>query len=274
MPIHIISAHENTLVAIYILYLRGLITESNEPQSSHESMKLIIEALGSSNSKDIKVAKTTFKNALCDKNVVEKLERFEGNRKNNTTFQFLMKYKDMVTILFKFTNVFRSRNWLAHLNTLEEIVPYVTAIDTIKYRRMLPVYLSDMRALEERDPNIWQFFLNGHFSVPLNHIPGTAKGVDHAGEQESKKLNIQGGLVGITRRENSKNKFFLILHGVSEIEKELREISHSQKKETKIHHALNQNDINIQSKNKISLVSTFDTVKLQFADREDINLII
>ena len=61
---------------------------------------------------------------------------------------------------------------------------------------------------------------------------------------------------------------------MSEIEKELREISHSQKKETKIHHALNQNDINIQSKNKISLVSTFDTVKLQFADREDINLII
>ena len=43
-----------------------------------------------------------------------------------------------------------------------------------------------------------------------------------------------------------------ILHVVSVIEKELREISHLQKKETKIHLALNQNKINIQSINIIS----------------------
>ena len=49
-------------------------------------------------------------------------------------------------------------------------------MDRIKYRRMLPVYLSDMEALEERDPNIWQFFfIDGNFSVQINHIPGTAK---------------------------------------------------------------------------------------------------
>ena len=56
---------------------------------------------------------------------------------------------------------------------------------------------------------------------------------------------------------------------VSEIENELREISHLQKKETAIHHALNQNKINIQSKVIINMTSVFDTVKLQFIDRED-----
>ena len=66
----------------------------------------------------------------------------------------------MVTVFFEFINASRSRNWLAHLNTLEDTIPSVTAMDRIKYCRMLPVYLSDMRALEERDPNIWQFFLN------------------------------------------------------------------------------------------------------------------
>ena len=59
---------------------------------------------------------------------------------------------------------------------------------------------------------------------------------------------------------------------VSEMENELREISHSQKKETKIHHALNQDKINIQSENVVSLAATFDIVKLQFAGREDLNL--
>ena len=41
------------------------------------------------------------KPTLCDKNAVEKLQRFEESRKKNTTVQFLMKFKDMVTILFE-----------------------------------------------------------------------------------------------------------------------------------------------------------------------------
>ena len=98
----------------------------------------------------------------------------------NSTFQFLMKYKDMVATLFEFINAPQSRNWLGHINILEEIIPYVTAMDRIKYRRMLPVYLSDIRALEEMETNIWHFFLDGHSSVQINHIPGAAKGVDHA----------------------------------------------------------------------------------------------
>ena len=50
-----LSAHENMLVAIYIIYLHCLITESNEPLSSPKNMKSIVEAFGSSNFEDIKV---------------------------------------------------------------------------------------------------------------------------------------------------------------------------------------------------------------------------
>ena len=55
---------------------------------------------------------------------------------------------------------------------------------------MLVVYLSDIRVWEERDPKIWQLLLDGHFSVQINHILGTPKGVDDAGDQENKKLKI------------------------------------------------------------------------------------
>ena len=102
-------------------------------------------------------------------------------------------------------------------------------MDRINYRRTLPVYLSDIWALKEKDPNIGQFSWDGHFSVEINHILGTAKGAYHAGEQENKKLTIKGDLVGIARRANSMNKFFLASHLVSEIENEPREISHFQK---------------------------------------------
>ena len=68
-------------------------------------MKSIIEGLDSSNFEDIKVVTTN--STLYAKYVVEKLERLEENRKNNTTFQFLMKHKDIVTILFEFMNALR-----------------------------------------------------------------------------------------------------------------------------------------------------------------------
>ena len=71
---------------------------------------------------------------------------------------------------------------------------------------------------------------------------------------------------------NSRNNLFLILHVVSNIKNELREIFHSEKIEAEIKHALNQNKIIIRSKNIINLVATFDTVKLQRTDREDTNL--
>ena len=68
-------------------------------------MKSIIEGLDSSNFEDIKVVTTN--STLYAKYVVEKLERLEENRKNNTTFQFFMKHKDIVTILFEFINALR-----------------------------------------------------------------------------------------------------------------------------------------------------------------------
>ena len=89
-----LSAQENTLVVLCILYLCGLITESKEPLSSYKKIKIIMSALGSSNFEDSKIAMTTLKNALSNKNLVHK-KGFKSI-KNNTFFQFLMKHIDMV----------------------------------------------------------------------------------------------------------------------------------------------------------------------------------
>ena len=51
-------------------------------------MKSIIEALGSSNFEDIKVAITTSKNTLCDKKTVKKLEKVWGKKKKIPLFSF------------------------------------------------------------------------------------------------------------------------------------------------------------------------------------------
>ena len=55
--------------------------------------------------------------------------------------------------------------------------------------------------------------------------------------------------------QNAVSLFFLISHVVR---KELREISHWQKKEKKVDYVLNQNKFNIQSKNIRSLAAKCD----------------
>ena len=143
-----LSAHENTLVVLCILYLCSLITESKEPLSSHKKIKIIMPALGSSNFEDSKITMTTLKNALCNKNLVDK-KGFKSI-KNNTFFQFLMKHIDMVNFFSICKCLSWSKDWLAHLNTLEKIITYFTEMNRISYRRMLSVYWSDMRPLEEK----------------------------------------------------------------------------------------------------------------------------
>ena len=61
-----------------------------------------------------------------------------------------------------------------------------------------------------RNPNLCQLFLDGHFSVQINHIAGTGKSVNHAGDQENKN-KIQSGLIAICG-EKAAGTIFLHYH--------------------------------------------------------------
>ena len=50
-------------------------------------------------------------------------------------------------------------------------------------------------------------------------VHGAAKGNDHSREQKQ----IQGGLIGITRKLDLRDKHFLMVHILSKISKDLRE---------------------------------------------------
>ena len=47
-----------------------------------------------------------------------------------------------------------------------------------------------MYQLQEKDPNTWQFFSNGNFSVNKSKIPLSAIGADHALEQEKCQMKV------------------------------------------------------------------------------------
>ena len=63
----------------------------------------------------------------------------------------------MVQTLLKFIYASRARNWRMHLSAVKDMLPTIVSMDRIKYRRMLPVYLSDMVNIETSDPSLRKY---------------------------------------------------------------------------------------------------------------------
>ena len=60
-------------------------------------------------------------------------------------------------------------------------------MDRIKYRKAWLAYFTDMKSLEVENPEIWNNFMEGNFSVQKSVTPEVAVWCDHAGEQINRK---------------------------------------------------------------------------------------
>ena len=78
------------------------------------------------------------------------------------------------------------------------------------YTRITPVYLLEMYELKEKDSDIWEFFMNGYFSINKTSVSFTAIGADHAIEHENRTMKVLGGIKGIANDINKLDKYFTI----------------------------------------------------------------
>ena len=81
--------------------------------------------------------------------------------------------------------------------------------------------------------------MEGNFSVQTTKVPHPAIGVDQADEQQNKKLKIQGGLIGMSTKENSRNRYFIISPVISQIVNKMEEMGNCKTSEQTLHHRLN-----------------------------------
>ena len=115
----------------------------------------------------------------------------------------------MVQRLLTFIEASRTRNWLLHISSAEEITKDIIYMDRIKYRKAMPVFIAEMRNLEHTHPQVWKYIMEGFFSVQKSSITGVAIGCDHAGEQVNRESKSRGGLKGITMSANSRNRQYI-----------------------------------------------------------------
>ena len=128
-------------------------------------------------------------------------------------------------ILLQFIKAECTGNWRLHLSSTATMVPHFFAMDRTNYARWLPIYLADMHKLEEGHPEVYQTFIAGNHSVSHSQKPFAQVWTDMALEQS---INLdsksKGGIVGISRREDAVERWFLTSHERAAITRSLKEM--------------------------------------------------
>ena len=132
-------------------------------------------------------------------------------------YKWTRQYMRMIERLLTFIQSTRNGNWQLYLSSLEDMCKDIFSMDRINYKRLLPVYIAEMSGLKFTNPAIYEKFIDGEFVIRKSFIPFTQIGVDHAGEQVNKLLKVSGGLEGITKNVNARDRLFLTAPFIGEI---------------------------------------------------------
>ena len=128
---------------------------------------------------------------------------------------------------------------------------------------MLPVYLAEKKCLQDESPHIWNYFLQGGFTVKKSDIPFTSLGADHAGEQQNKILKIVGGLIGITKNEQARTRYFSVAP-IAQLSNQLKNMVSISSPLSPLHRKLNERSIKRQSQMYHGLKAVLDERNVSF----------
>lgn len=266
-----LAAHEATLIAVNILILQeALVWYKEQNWCNNDLIESLTTARNAIRNKDLqsgafREAWIQFQRYVTDIELEEKIKHFVLNNINNHVLQFLVKYSQMVTRLFTFIEATRSRKWVLHLDSFEDMIADFASMNRIKYRLYSAIYVADMRHLETNDPETWRYFMEGNFCCQKNEIPFTAIGRDHCGEQQNKVLKGRGGIAGLSSNLNSTNQYFMTAPILAQIYSDMQRKGGESEHSRRLHHQLCKSYTFRQNKWITSLLKSFERHKVSFS---------
>ena len=152
-----IRAHKLTLEALTHLYLTSFMQwQDQKGKTSYTECSKLPRDIGASiniaQSNDTKNALSVLFQSLDP--FLSDMQEFYSEMVTNATFIFWKQYMDMVEILLCFIRGEREGNWLLHISTFQEMLPFMIIYDHVNYTRWGLIYLADMVALEDTAPYI------------------------------------------------------------------------------------------------------------------------
>ncbi|XP_065660439.1 uncharacterized protein LOC136084312 [Hydra vulgaris] len=105
-----------------------------------------------------------------------------------------MELQAIVLLLVK---SFRMGNFNMFFSALEQVIPWMFALDHTHFSRWLPIFLCDIKMLPHRYPEIHTEFCKGFFAFQNTRRPFSSMTTDQAHEQNIKIINGNGGSISI-----------------------------------------------------------------------------
>ena len=209
-----IRAHIYSYVALYEIALEQFFQEHPDilAACSHAT-GTIVEAYTSrkinGSGTSMPEAHEKFLRVIEEQGVIQRFRRWEEERSQRPMFKSLMNYLRRVESILYFIAATRTADLHLHLQAGEELSKIFFSMDRIKYKRLWPRYLADMKELQQKFPDTWEELKNGGLSVTKNVVPFTSVGPDHATEQEIGVTKNSSSLIGISNQANARDRYFL-----------------------------------------------------------------
>jgi len=103
--------------------------------------------------------------ARCLDKIQEKLEAQKTQMAAKRTSKLWLQYMEMVDILRLFIKAERTGDWMLHLKSLQEMLPFFAASGHNLYAKSAYIYVQQMLQLADSHPEVFAFFWSGYHVV-------------------------------------------------------------------------------------------------------------
>lgn len=155
---------------------------------------------------DIYKTVTNLTETITELRVTELLDDYDKEMSHINNFAYWQTYLRMVEILLSFIRAQRTGDWPLHIQAFSAMLPWLAVYDHTNYARWGPVYLSEMKSLQSTAPEVYEEFMAGNFVVKrsnnfFNEVPA-----DQATEWINKICKASGGIIGLTRNDQARDR--------------------------------------------------------------------
>ena len=98
----------------------------------------------------------------CLDKIQEKLEAQKIQMATKRTSKLWLQYMEMVDILRLFIKAERTGDWMLHLKSLQEMLPFFAASGHNLYAKSAYIYVQQMLQLADSHPDVFAFFRSGY----------------------------------------------------------------------------------------------------------------
>ena len=151
--------------------------------------------------------------------VHDTLEKFRSvGRQQSSTFTYWDSFIEAGELLLRLIRAERDADFDLHLSAAAETIPYFILAGRNKYAKYTPIYVAEVKQLQQKQPDMYRHLENGGFVVRRSgRIRFNSVSTDQSLEQTiNQEAKGKGGVVGFTLRKGALLRWLLTRHIVAE----------------------------------------------------------